>query len=65
MPVQEAEPGRRAHGYVTGVQDYGVFVAFCNDVKGLAPALHLGLDNGKDPAKHFPIGKVRLRSHPV
>jgi ribosomal protein S1 len=40
------------------VQDYGVFVAFCNGVKGLAPASHLGLEPGEDASKHFPIGKV-------
>ena len=59
LPVQEAEPGSRAHGYVTGVQDYGVFVAFCNGVKGLAPASQLGLEAGQEAAKNFAIGKVR------
>jgi rRNA biogenesis protein RRP5 len=60
VPVQEAEPGSRAHGYVTGVQDYGVFIAFCGGVKGLAPASQLGLEPNQDPAKHFPLGKVCL-----
>ena len=52
------EVGSRAHGYVTGSQSYGVFVAFCNGVKGLVPAAQLGLEPDQDVAKHFPIGKV-------
>lgn len=58
-PLQEATPGARAHGFVTGTQDYGVFVSFCNGVKGLVPLDQLCLEPGKDPATHFPIGKVQ------
>jgi ribosomal protein S1 len=43
---------------VTGAQDYGVFVAFCGGVRGLAPLSELGLQPGEDPAKHFAVGKV-------
>ena len=53
-----AQPGARAHGFVTGVQEYGVFVSFCNGVRGLAPTQQLGLEPNQDPAKQFPIGKV-------
>ncbi len=55
---EAAQPGARAHGFVTGAQEYGVFVSFCNGVRGLAPAQQLGLEPNQDPAKHFPIGKV-------
>ena len=55
-------PGARAHGSVTGVQEYGVFVAFCGGVRGLAPISELGLEPGQDPAKHFAMGKVGHRS---
>lgn len=45
---------------MTGAQEYGVFVSFCNGVRGLAPTQQLGLEPNQDPAKHFPIGKVGL-----
>lgn len=57
-PVQALEMGRRAHGYVTGVKDYGVFIAFCGGVKGLVPLAELGLEPNQDPSAQFPIGKV-------
>ncbi|BDA47226.1 probable protein RRP5 homolog [Coccomyxa sp. Obi] len=55
---EAAQPGARAHGFVTGMQEYGVFVSFCNGVRGLAPTQQLGLEPNQDPAKHFPIGKT-------
>ena len=56
--VQEAQPGARAHGYVTGVQDYGVFVGFCGDLRGLAPVSELGLPAGQRPSQGFKVGQV-------
>ena len=55
---EAAQPGARAHGFVTGVQEYGVFVSFCNGVRGLAPTQQLGLEPNQDPTKQFPIGKA-------
>ena len=56
--MQEAQPGARAHGYVTGVQDYGVFVCFCGDLRGLAPVSELGLPAGQRPSQGFKVGQV-------
>ena len=58
--MQNLEVGQRAHGYVTGVKDYGVFIAFCSGVKGLVPLAELGLEPNQDANTHFPLGKVRL-----
>lgn len=58
--MQEAQPGARAHGYVTGVQDYGVFVGFCGDLRGLAPVSELGLPAGQRPSQGFKVGQVSL-----
>ncbi|KAK9832620.1 hypothetical protein WJX81_004603 [Elliptochloris bilobata] len=55
---EEALPGARAHGYVTGVQDYGVFVGFCGDLRGLAPVAELGLPAGQRPSQGFKVGQV-------
>lgn len=55
---QEAQPGARAHGYVTGVQDYGVFVGFCGELCGLAPAAELGLPAGQRPSQGFKVGQA-------
>lgn len=56
--LQGLEAGHRAHGYVTGVKDYGVFIAFCGAVKGLVPQAELGLEPNQDATTHFPNGKV-------
>ena len=56
--LQGLEAGHRAHGYVTGVKDYGVFIAFCGGVKGLVPQAELGLEPNQDATTHFPNGKV-------
>ena len=58
--MQNLKIGQRAHGYVTGAKDYGVFVAFCGGVKGLVPLAELGLEPNQDPNTHFPLGKVGL-----
>lgn len=58
--LQSLEVGQRAHGYVTGAKDYGVFVAFCGGVKGLVPLTELGLEPNQDPSTQFPVGKAGL-----
>lgn len=60
--LQGLEVGQRAHGYVTGVKDYGVFIAFCGGVNGLAPQSELGLEPDQDAATQFPVGKVGFNS---
>ena len=52
--------GVRSHGYVTGVQDYGVFVGFYSDVKGLVPSSELMLEPGQTPASVFEPGQVKI-----
>lgn len=58
MLLQGLEVGQRAHGYVTGVKEYGVFIAFCGGVNGLAPQAELGLEPDQDAVTQFPVGKV-------
>ena len=60
---QSLEVGQRAHGYVTGAKDYGVFVGFCGGVKGLVPLAELGLEPNQDPSTHFPVGQAGLLPH--
>ncbi len=52
--MQDALPGSRTHGYVTGTADYGVFVGFYGGVKGMLPAKELP---GK-PQECFAVGQV-------
>ena len=60
MPVgllaQDAIPGSRTHGYVTGTTDYGVFVGFYGGLKGLIPAKDLD----QKPQDTFEIGQVQF-----
>ena len=57
--VQDAEVGMRALGTVVGLADYGVFVRFYGDMKGLVHISELGLEPGTQPAAAFKIGQVR------
>lgn len=57
--LSHAEPGAKAHGVVTGIQDYGVFVSFYGGVSGLAATAELGLAPGQKPAEAFSLGQVR------
>ena len=61
MRLQEAEQGSRAHGVVTGVHEYGIFVAFYNDCSGLAPLNELPLAAGQKPADAYSPGQVHHR----
>jgi rRNA biogenesis protein RRP5 len=54
----DAPAGTAAHGFVTGVQPYGVFVAFYGQLRGLAHVSHLGLEGGQAPADAFAPGQV-------
>ena len=56
--VQDAEPGTRTHGIVTGVKEYGVFVALWGGLKGLAHSSELGLAPGQTPQDSFQEGQV-------
>ena len=56
--LQTVEVGQRAHGYVTGVKEYGAFIAFCGGVKGLVRLAELGLEPNQDAGTQFPVGKA-------
>ncbi|KAK9823324.1 hypothetical protein WJX72_001906 [[Myrmecia] bisecta] len=56
--IQDAVVGARSHGTVTGVTEVGVFVAFCNGLKGLAHSSELGLAPGQKPTECFEVGQV-------
>ena len=49
----------RALGTVVGLADYGLFVRFYGDMKGLVHISELGLEPGTEPAATFKIGQVR------
>ena len=58
--LQDAEPGTRTHGIVTGVKEYGVFVALWGGLKGLAHSSELGLAPGQTPEDSFQEGQVSI-----
>ena len=39
----DAAPGVSCHGYINAIKDFGCFVVFYNNVKGLVPRSELGL----------------------
>ncbi|KAL4451480.1 hypothetical protein ABPG75_007142 [Micractinium tetrahymenae] len=55
--LQDAAPGARSHGVVTGAADFGVFVQFFGGVAGLAHISECGLA-GQKPADAFQPGQV-------
>lgn len=50
-------PGSRSHGVITGVRDFGVFVAFYGGVSGLAHVSECGLAEGQKPTEAFEVGQ--------
>ncbi|KAG1654779.1 hypothetical protein FOA52_007439 [Chlamydomonas sp. UWO 241] len=56
--AQQAVPGLRAHGVVTGVTAYGVFVQFYGGLGGLAHKAELGLADGAKPASAYTVGQT-------
>ena len=48
----------RAHGVVTGIHDYGVFVGFYNDCSGLAPVEELAVEPSQRPSDVYTVGQV-------
>ncbi|KAI5068389.1 hypothetical protein GOP47_0016734 [Adiantum capillus-veneris] len=55
---EEAVEGLVTHGWISGIEDYGCFVCFYNNVKGLVHRTQLGLDPGVDPKSVFQTGQV-------
>ena len=55
--LDDAPPGAVAHGFVTGVQKYGVFVSFCNGMKGLAHRSQCGLGEEQSLEEAFTVGQ--------
>uniref|UniRef100_A0A7S0UUT8 S1 motif domain-containing protein n=1 Tax=Polytomella parva TaxID=51329 RepID=A0A7S0UUT8_9CHLO len=56
--LHHAVVGRKFHGVVSGIVDYGVFVTFFGGMKGLAQLRDLGLPTGKHPRDVFTIGQI-------
>ncbi len=56
--IEDALPGVKSHGVITGVQKYGVFITFFNDLSGLVPLVECGLPEGQTPQEAFSIGSV-------
>ncbi|MEW5309980.1 MAG: hypothetical protein WDW38_001818 [Sanguina aurantia] len=55
---EQAEPGVKAHGVITGVTDYGLFVTFFGGMEGLAHRNELGLTPGQKPSELHHVGQV-------
>eukprot|EP00250_Pteridium_aquilinum_P021384 c25103_g1_i1 orf=322-6036(-) len=55
---EEAVEGLVTHGWISGIEDYGCFICFYNNVKGLVHRTELGLDPGVKPESVFQIGQV-------
>lgn len=56
--VQDAIPGTRTHGTITGATPTGVFVSFFNGIRGLVHASALGLAEDQTPEDAFKVGQV-------
>lgn len=56
--AQDAAVGSCAVGTVDGVSDFGVFVHFYADIKGLIHVSELGLSSGTTPADAHSVGQV-------
>jgi len=54
----DATPGMKAHGYVSGIESYGVFVSFYNGMKGIARLADLGLAEDQTPTDAFELHQV-------
>jgi rRNA biogenesis protein RRP5 len=54
---EDAVEGLVTHGFITGFEDYGCFVSFYNDVKGLAHRKDLGIDAGVKADTVFEVGQ--------
>ncbi|KAH7441212.1 hypothetical protein KP509_03G029000 [Ceratopteris richardii] len=55
---EEAIEGLVTHGWISGIEDYGCFICFYNNVKGLVHRTELGLDPGVKPESVFQTGQV-------
>ena len=56
--LQDAEPGIRSHGYITGIKPYGIFVSFFGGMKGLAHTAELPLAPEQAPKDAYQVGQV-------
>lgn len=56
--MQQAVVGAKAHGIVTGVKEYGLFLQFYGGLGGMAHASTLGLAPGAKVAEAFKLGQV-------
>ncbi|KAG6542156.1 hypothetical protein Mapa_016388 [Marchantia paleacea] len=55
---EDAVEGMVTYGWITGIEDYGCFVSFYNDVKGLVHRTEMGLPVGYNPTTAFQLGQV-------
>lgn len=57
--AQDVEVGARAHGTVDGITDFGIFVRFYGDMRGLVHVSELGLEPGVKPTNAYAVGQVK------
>ncbi|KAL2653093.1 hypothetical protein R1flu_021221 [Riccia fluitans] len=66
---EDAVEGLVTYGWITGIEDYGCFVSFYNDVKGLVHRTEMGLPPGANAGTSFQLGQVVkcrvMRSDPL
>lgn len=48
----------KSHGVVTGLQEYGIFVSFYNNISGFIPRNECGLVEGQKILESFTLGQV-------
>ena len=53
--LADAEVGKRTYGVVTGLKDFGLFVAFFGGTTGLVRTSDLGLKDGESPDECFQV----------
>lgn len=59
LTYADARPGRVSHGFIVSIKDFGCFVRFYNNVKGLVPLRELSSEPIASPEEVFYVGQVR------
>lgn len=55
---EDAAPGVKAYGMITGVQEYGIFVSFYGGVKGLVRSSECALSEGQKITDAYESGQI-------
>ncbi|XP_029924542.1 protein RRP5 homolog [Myripristis murdjan] len=58
LSYADARRGRVSHGYIVSIREFGCFVRFYNDVRGLVPVSELSSEPIINPKEVFYVGQV-------